>query len=74
MNKMSGRKIIFGDKITVGEFFLHDNNPIVTVNDINNIINFTKLYTVTFKATHGNMIKINIKPERTLKRTFNEIL
>ena len=73
----NSQQIQFNDFSNVGEFFLHGNNPIVTVNDINNIINFTKLNTVTFKATHGNIIKINIKPERTLKelliKYYNEI-
>ena len=36
------KPIQFNDLTTVGEFFLHDNNPIVTIIDSNNIIKYYK--------------------------------
>ena len=73
----NSQPIQFEDKERIGEFFLHDNNPLVTVIDINNIINFTKLYKVIFKTNHGNILEIYMKPERTcaqlLMKYYNEI-
>ena len=67
----NSRPIQFIDHIRVGEFFLHDNNPLVTVIDKNNII---KLYTVSFKTTQGNMFKIFISYKRTIEQLVMKYL
>ena len=55
--------IQFGDKTTVGEFFLYDCNPVIYVTDIYKKI---KYISVTFKTTLGNIFKTEINYKRTL--------
>ena len=69
------QQIKFGDKETIGEFFLNDNNPIISVMDMNYLIN---LIAITFKTTHGDIFQVIIKSTKTLEhllmRYLDEIL
>ena len=65
------QQIRFGDKETVGEFFLNDNNPIISVMDMNNLIN---IIAITFKTTHGDIFQVVIKPTKTLEHLLMRYL
>ena len=55
----------FNDMITAGELFLNDYNPVIFVNDINNLIKHA--IDVSFKTTSGYVKKITIQIERTIE-------
>ena len=68
---IKNNEILFGDKTTVGEFFLNDYNPVVYVTDMNEKI---KYIVVTFKTTHGKIINTIINCKRPIEYLLMEYL
>ena len=59
------------DKTTIGEFFLNNNNPIISVVDNKNLIS---LIHVTFKTTQGNVLKFHINPKKSIDLLLTKYL
>ena len=61
----NSKEIEYKNMITAGELFLNDYNPVICVNDINNLIKLP--IDVSFKTNSGNVKKITIHIERTIE-------
>ena len=61
----NSKEIEYKNMITAGELFLNDYNPVICVNDINNLIKLP--IDVSFKTNSGYVKKITIHIERTIE-------
>ena len=59
----NSKQINFISKVTVGELFLNDYNPVVFVMDINNLVETP--IDITFKTSLEYIVKITINPKKT---------
>ena len=72
--KYNGRKIKFDNNYstTIGDLFRYDNNPIITVNDSNNLIG--KKIKIIFKTNHGYKQEIICHSETTIGNLLKQYL